>query len=187
MLTINGVSLPATGETDVLFNQGGSDVTAQYLWGASPTRVIARLPFGLLTPGIPTTVRLKNPGNTITTNAFPVTISDTPGTPVLTSLLNQCSGGTAITAVLPGGPFAFEGEGIDTSGTTAVWTPITAIGTVITPSGTTSTGGPTGRLCSYFPGGAPAGLTSGTWSLQLRTTVGAFTSADSNAIAVTVP
>ena len=187
MLTINGVSLPATGETDVLFNQGGSDVTAQYLWGASPTRVIARLPFGLLTPGIPTTVRLKNPGNTITTNAFPVTISDTPGTPVLTSLLNQCSGGTAITAVLPGGPFAFEGEGIDTSGTTAVWTPITAIGTVITQSGTTSTGGPTGRLCSYFPGGAPAGLTSGTWSLQLRTTVGAFTSADSNAIAVTVP
>ena len=68
-----------------------------------------------------------------------------------------------------------------------MWTPITALGTVITQSGTTSTGGPTGRVCSSFPTGAPAGLTSGTWNLQLRVQVAGFTSADSNAIVVTVP
>ena len=68
-----------------------------------------------------------------------------------------------------------------------VWTPITAVGTVITQSGSTSAGGPSGRVCSYFPSGSPAGLTPGTWSLQLRTTVGGFPSADSNGITVTVP
>ncbi|MEP7118620.1 MAG: MBG domain-containing protein, partial [Acidobacteriota bacterium] len=187
MLTINGTSLPATGETDVLFNQGGPDITADYLWGASPTRVIARLQSGVLTPGAATTVRLKNPGNTVTSNAFPITISNTPGTPVFTSLLNQCTGGTSITTVNPGGPFAVEGDGIDTSGTSMVWTPISAGGSVITQSGTTSTGGPTGRVCSFFPTGAPAGLTTGTWNLQLQVQVGGFPSALSNGIVVTVP
>ncbi len=186
MLTIYGVNLQATDLNDVLFNQGGGDIPAQYVWGADATRVTARLP--ALTPGVPTTVRLKNPSGTVTTSAFPIAITNTPGTPVLTSLLNQCSGGTPITTVTPGGQFAVEGEGIDTSGTTLVWTPITAVGSVITQTGTSSTGGPTGRVCSYFPfGGAPAGLTSGTWNLQLRVTVGGFTSTDSNAVVVTVP
>ena len=107
MLTINGTALPATSLNDVLFNQGGPDIPAQYMWGANSSVAIVRLP--ALTVGLPTTVRLKNPAATLTSNAFPINITSTPGTPVLTSLLNQCSGGTAITAVSPGGPFAFEG------------------------------------------------------------------------------
>lgn len=184
MLTINGTSLPATSLNDVLFNQGGPDLPAQYMWGASSTLATVRLP--ALTVGLPTTVRLKDPGDTVSTNSYSLNITSTPGTPVLTSLMNQCSGGTPITSLSPGSPFAVEGEGIDTSGTTFVWTPITAVGTVLTQTGLTSTGGPTGRVCSYSLSGAPT-LSSGTWSLQLRTQVGFATSALSNAIVVTVP
>jgi hypothetical protein len=57
----------------------------------------------------------------------------------------------------------------------------------------TSTGSPSGRVCSYPSGGtppsgpAPAGLLPGTWSVQLRTTAVGVPSALSNAIVVTVP
>jgi hypothetical protein len=184
MLTINGTSLPATSLNDVLFNQGGPDIPAQFVWGASSTLATVRLP--ALTVGLPTTVRLKDPGDTVSTNSYALNITNAPGTPVLTSLLNQCSAGTPITTLTTGAPFAVEGEGIDTSGTAMVWTPITAVGSVITQTGTASVAGPTGRVCSFFATGAPA-LSSGTWNLQLRTTVGAFSSANSNAIVVTVP
>ena len=132
----------------------------------------------------------------LTTSPFPITISTTPGTPVLTAVLNQCRGaGTPISTVFPGGPLAIEGDAIDTSGTSIVFTPITAVGGVLTQSFLSSTGGPSGRVCSYevanappFPAvGAPAGLTPGTWSVQIRTTVSGFPSALSNAIVITVP
>ena len=157
-----------------------------------------------LTADVPTTVRVKNPSSTASTVPFPLTISNTPGTPVLTAVLNQCGGaGTSISSVVPGGPLAIEGDGIDTSGTVIVYTPITAVGTVLTQSFLTSTAGPTGNVCSYevllgppaAPGGpptvttvgAPAGLTSGQWNVQIRTTVSGIPSALSNAIEITVP
>ena len=73
MLTIRGANLPATGAADVLFSQGGPEVAATYTWTAGSTQVIARLP-GSLTSG-PATVRLKNPGDTISTGPYPITIS----------------------------------------------------------------------------------------------------------------
>ena len=92
-VTITGANLPATTQNDVLFSQGGPEHASDYLFTAGSTMVIARVPTGVLTDG-PATVRLKNGPDTVTTNAFPITISGTPGAPVLTSLLNQCSGGT---------------------------------------------------------------------------------------------
>ena len=59
--------------------------------------------------------------------------TNTPGTPVLHAVLNQCGpSGAAIGTVSPGGPLAIEGDGIDTSDTTIVFTPITASGSVQT-------------------------------------------------------
>ena len=199
MLTLNGTSLPGGSLNDVLFNQGAGDVPAQYMWGASATKATVRLPN--LAVGVPTTVRVKNAGDTVSTAPFPITITNTPGTPVLHAVLNQCGpSGATITQVSPGGPLAIEGEGIDTSGTSIVFTPITAVGTVQTQAFLSSAGGPTGRVCSYavtntgtplepvfVPVGAPAGLTPGTWSVQIQTTVGGFPSALSNAIVITVP
>ncbi len=191
MLTINGINLPAISLSDVLFNQGGGDVPANYVWSASPTRVIARLPG--LAIGAPTTVRLKNPANTVTTNTVPLAITVTPGTPVLTGVLASCAGGP-ITNITPGVPYAITGEGIDTTGTTIVWTPLTAVGPVLTQSFLSTTAGPTGELCSYpttpvTPGsniGAPT-LTPGTWNVTIRYQGTFGTSADSNGVVITVP
>jgi hypothetical protein len=198
MITIYGTNLPATSAADVLVSQGGPDIPAIYMWSASSTRVIARLASGF-TASVPTTVRLKNAAGTVFTNSFPITISSTPGTPVLTSLLNQCGpAGTSDTTLVPGDAFAIEGEGIDTYGTELVWTPVSAVGSPIVQGGLSATGGSTGQVCQFsdpafplpFPipphTGAPAGLTPGTWNLQLRLfSPGA--SALSNAILVTVP
>ncbi len=199
MITIEGTALPAGSLADVLFDQGAGEVPAQYMWGASATRATVRLPN--LAVGVPTTVRVKNPAGTITTTPFGLNITTTPGTPVLHAVLNECGpSGTSIGAVSPGGPLAIEGDGIDTSNTTIVFTPITASGTGLTQSFMQTAGGPTGRVCSYevtntgtteepvyVPVGAPAGLTPGTWSVQLRTTVAGVPSALSNAIVITVP
>ncbi len=202
MLTINGTSLPASSLNDVVFNQGGPDVPAQFMWSSSPTRAIVRLP-PTLAVGVPTTVRLKNPADTVSTAAVPLNIAVTPGTPVLSAVLNQCGpAGTAISTVVPAGPLAIAGEGIDTSGTSIVFTNTTS-GVVLTQSFLATTAGPTGTVCSYevvlgppaAPGGpptitavgAPAGLTSGTWNVQIRTTISGIPSALSNGIVITVP
>ena len=200
MLTIYGTNLPAIGGPgDIVITQGGLDYGAQYVWGADASRVIARMdalaPFGPLAAG-PATVRVRNAGDTVSTPPFPLTFSTTPGTPVLTAMRTQCGvAGTPITAIAPGESFSVEGDGIDTSGTEIVWTGLTGPGTgaVFAQGFLTSTGSPSGRVCSYPSGGmppsgpAPAGLLPGTWSVQLRTTAVGVPSALSNAIVVTVP
>ncbi len=193
MLTINGTNLPASSLTDVVFNQGGPDIPAQYMWGASPTRAVVRLP-STLTVGAPTTVRVKNPADTLSTAAVPLNITVTPGTPVLSGVWASCAGG-AITSITPGTPFAISGQGIDTSNGVIVWTPIGVVGVPsITQNFLSSTGGPGGEVCSYpttpsAPGsniGAPA-LTPGNWLVTIRYNGIYGTSADSNGVLITVP
>ncbi len=186
MLTINGVNLPATANVNtVVFNQGGGDIATQYVWGANATRVITRLPG--LTSGLPTTVRLRNEAGTVSTAAFPIVITNGPGTPVLLSVLSGCGAGTPITSITANGAFAIDGEGIDTSGTTIVWTLDQAPFTQFLQTGLASSAGPTGGVCSFPVTGAPAGLTPGNWRVEIYTTVGGFPSALSNGIVVTVP
>ena len=190
MLTINGTSLPATGAGDVLFNQGGADIAAQYVWNASATRVIARLP--MLAVGTPTTVRLKNPAGTISSNSFPITISATPAAPVITAVLNGCAG-SPITSIAPGAPFGITADGLDTSGARIDWTN-TATGQVLTQSFLAATGGPSGSVCVFptSPTASPANigaptLSTGTWRVQIATVVNAVSSALSNGVLLTVP
>ncbi|MCC6988194.1 MAG: hypothetical protein IT181_04310, partial [Acidobacteria bacterium] len=193
MLTINGTNLPATSLNEVVFNQGGPDIPAQYMWSGSPTRAIVRLP-STLAIGALTTVRLKNPADTVSTAAVPLNITVTPGTPVLSGVWASCAGGP-ITSIIPGAPFAISGQGIDTSNTTIVWTRIGVVGApALTQSFLSTTAGPGGEVCSYpttptAPGsniGAPA-LTSGNWLVTIRHQGIFGTSADSNGIVITVP
>lgn len=73
-----------------------------------------------------------------------------------------------------------EADGIDTGGDTdIVWTRISAAGGgTIVQTLPTASGGPTGGVCVYMPGGsgtsgpAPT-LVSGTWLVQVRTRVAA--------------
>ena len=72
------------------------------------------------------------PGGPLTTSPFPITISTTPGTPVLTAVSINVEARARRSTVFPGGPLAIEGDAIDTSGTSIVFTPITAVGGVLT-------------------------------------------------------
>jgi hypothetical protein len=198
MLTILGTNLPPGStvpgafpreiEQQVVFNQGGLDIFANlssFTWSGSASRWVVRLPTTLAAG--PATVRLTNPGATVTTNSFPIDVSFTPAAPILTAALNQCSGGTPISSVTAGAPFAIEAEGIDTFGGQVVWTPVSPVGgAVLTQGGLTATAGPSGRVCLFPAGGAPTLSSGTTYSLQVRTTVGFNTSALSNGITITV-
>ncbi|MCX6553022.1 MAG: right-handed parallel beta-helix repeat-containing protein, partial [Acidobacteria bacterium] len=140
MLTVRGTNLQATAAGDVLFSQGGGEVAASYMWGANSTMAIVRLP-ETLTPGLPTSVRLKNGPGTAFSNSFPITVSLTPGAPVLAALLGACNTGTEtnVTSVSSGQQVYVLADGVDSSGTTFVWT--SPLGTVLTTPGSSTTGG----------------------------------------------
>ena len=127
MLTIRGSGLPAVTAGDVLFQQGASEWPASYLWWAHPTDLIARLPTGVLVPG-PATVRVKNPGGTVFSAPFPITISAAPGAPVLVQLTDGCNSGPSISSVTGGQLVSVNADGIDTTGTTLVWSGPPAVG-----------------------------------------------------------
>ncbi len=181
MLTIRGVNLPATGAADVLFSQGGPEVAATYTWTASPTKVIARLP--ALTPG-PATVRLKNPGNTVSTAPLPITISATPAPPVVTLFeAGGCAGGgavtgTPLTSVSSGQGVSIEADGIDSSGVT-VWFTASTGATFSMPAACTTGGSTGGVAASFVMPPFPA------VSIRITTTTAGGTSALSNPVAVT--
>jgi hypothetical protein len=177
MIVLRGTGMPATGASGILFNQGGPDLPASYTFTAGSTLVIARSPGGLV-PG-PATVRSTD--GVTTTAPFPITISATPGAPVLANLRSAC-GGPDITSVTPSQQVFVLADGVDTSNTTFVWTP--AAGAPIVTTTDYTTGGP-GYVCTATT--APAGLTTGAWTLQIRVQVGFNTSPLSNGIAVTVP
>jgi hypothetical protein len=167
-ITLEGVSLPASGQNDVLFSQGGPEFASDYIWSAGSTRVIARVPTGVLAVGA-ATVRLKNPAGTITTNAVPITIDSVPGAPVLHAVYNSCSGGSATTTLNAGQQFMIEAAGTGSAGTEFSWTD----GVLTIPGSSSSTsGGPTGRVgtCATLPGG----VTAGSWTLSIRSYTGAW-------------
>jgi hypothetical protein len=176
-ITLYGTSLPATGQNDVRFSQGGPEFPSDYVWSVGTSRVIARVPSGVLTPG-PATVRLRNPGDTVTTNAFPITVSNTPGAPVILGVYSACVAGTATTTITPGQQFMIEADGTGSAGTNFTWTQ----GATTFSHGTAyGTGGPTGNVGSCAT--APAGLTSGVWTLTVTSNGGAA----SAGVAITVP
>jgi len=175
-VTITGANLPAATLNDALFSQGGPDYASDYLFTASSTMVIARVPTGVLTAG-PATVRLKNGPDTVTTNAFPITISGTPGAPVLLTVYNSWFGGAATTTLSAGQQFLVEADGTGSAGTTFYWT---QGATTFSEVAAATTGGPTGRVGTRGP--VPAGVTAGTWTLTVTT----YSSPPSNGVAITV-
>jgi hypothetical protein len=180
-VTLVGNNLPATGMSDVLFSQGDFQYTADYVWFASSSLVVARVPTGVLTNGA-ATVRLKNPGSTVFTNSVPVTIAGTPGAPVLLNIYSSWVGGTATTTLNPGQQFLIEADGTGSAYTTFHWT---QGATTISVGATSTSGGPTGRVGTQ--GTVPAAVTTGTWTLTVTTaTPSGVESARSNGISVTI-
>jgi hypothetical protein len=168
-ITLRGFGLPATGMGDILFSQvGGPEFPSDYVWTTSSTRVIARVPSGVLANG-PATVRLKNTGGTVTTNSVAITISSQPGAPANVGLYNACVAGVATSTLNAGQQFMVEADGTGSAGTEFSWT--NGVST-FTHGVVYTTAGPTGGVgtCATLPGG----VTSGSWTLTIRSYTGAW-------------
>ena len=179
MIVLRGTAMPASGPANIVFNQGGPDQASDYTFYATPTLVIARSPTSLVAG--PATVRVTNGETTTPTSA--ITVTTGPGAPVLAALRSAC-GGPDITSVGPSQTIYVLADGVDTSGTSFIWTP--AEGPTLVTGTNFTTGGP-GYVCTQTT--APAGLTpgQGPWTLSITTTVASTQSPQSNAIGITVP
>ena len=103
MIVLTGVNMPATTAGGIVFNQGGADKPAQYLFYPSPTYptttvVIARSPSNLVAG--PATVRSVS--GPLSTRAWPITIVATATPPVLRGLRASCASTTDLTTIVPG-------------------------------------------------------------------------------------
>jgi len=172
MLVLRGGGLPATSGAGVLYNQGGPDIPSNFAFTAQPNVVIARTPTGLA-PG-PATVRLTNGVTSV--GPFSITISPTPGAPILRAVQGSCSG-APITGVTAGQQIFVLADGVDTSQTTFVWT-IEGGGASAQAATDFTSGGTGGAVCTATT--VPATLTVGSWALQAKTLVGASFSPLSN-------
>jgi parallel beta-helix repeat protein len=181
LVHIRGTGMLGLGTNDVLFSNGGPEFPAQYTWSAGPNLVVARLPTGVLTPGL-ATVRVRNPGQTLTTAAFPFVLSNTPGAPVVNTVQSGCGTGAAINATTVGATISFHSEGVDTNAfdTTITWT---GPGGTFNHVGSSVGGGISGSVmvCATVPV-----LPAGVYTVSLRTTVNGNTSAASNSFVISV-
>ena len=188
MLVLHGTGLPGTGADDVLFSQGGPEYAASYTWTAGPSLVIARLPMGVLAAG-PATVRVKDAGDTESTAPFAITISTTPGAPLLLKAMSiNCVNALGDESPLPGSitagqPISVLAEGTDSSSAEFLFTH--SVSGVV---------GPVAQSCSFgVTGGVATGLTipaafgPGQVTIQMRTVVNGIPSAWSNATSQTIP
>lgn len=113
-MVFRGMSLPANiGDVVAEVSNGITTMNGFWFPGASsPTAGYVRL------PGMPlgaATVRLRNNAGTIVSNAFPITITAAPGTPVITAIRD--GGLNVVVAPIPAGSQIYVGaDGIDSMG-----------------------------------------------------------------------
>lgn len=115
LLLIRGADLPDT----VIFSQDSNEHQPQWTSSVTPQAALVRL--GGNVHNGPATVRLINEDRTVSTAEFPITISDTPGTPVLTAVTTYPAM-TPVSKVAPGQKIAISVESMDTSGAVIEWT-----------------------------------------------------------------
>lgn len=168
-LALRGTNLPAT-LGDVVAEVTSGVVTANGFWfpGASSSTVgyvrLPALPLGAAT------VRLRNNAGTVVTNAFPITISAVPGTPVITAVRD---GSLNIVAapVLAATSVYVGADGIDTTGAVVRFTQGARTWDV---SGTVSSGQAEGVMLQV---NVPGDAMTGPIDVTIRQGVGAFSAA----------
>ncbi len=113
-MVFRGANLPA-GVGDVVAEVSNGVTTMNGFWFASPSSPTAGY---VRLPGMPlgaATVRLRNNAGTIVSNAFPITITAVPGTPVITAIRDGNMNVVA-TPVPAGTTIYVVADGIDTLG-----------------------------------------------------------------------
>ena len=158
LLLIRGTDLPR----NVIFSQDGKEQLPQWTASATPQAALVRLG-GDLHKG-PATVRLVNDDRTVSTAEFPITLSNTPGTPVLTGVTTYPEM-TPVTKVVPGQKIAISAESMDTTGAVLEWTHANQPA-LKSASEFSTDGGIGGTHCVVTT--VPTVTPNDTWTLSLR-------------------
>jgi hypothetical protein len=178
MMWLRGINMPATTAADVLFSQGGPEIPATFVWTASPTLTIVRLPAGLAL-GM-ANVRLKDAGDTYSTAPLAFEVRSIGGPPVLVQANAGCGAGGAIGSAAVGQAISLLAEGVDTTGATLHWTHATEA-PVNQAVPVTSGAFDYVALCVNVPALAP-----GTWNVSISTTVNGIQSDISAPLVLTI-
>jgi len=176
----SGVSDPT--QAAVTFSQGAFSAGGFVFQAPSAANVLyVRLPSGL-SPG-PANMVVTNTSTGVSSAPSTITVSTTPGTPVENFLMGpaDCSGqtGASITSVSAGEGILLAAYGIDTTGSTVVFSDGTHT-IPVTPSCSLSS--PTLGLAVVAT--VPSGLTPGPITVSIQTTVSGANSALSNALSL---
>jgi len=148
LVLLSGSNLPGSNvpfsRPDVFVTQGGVTYTG-FVLNRSDTDMLVRLPTSGLVPGIADLQVSEAGAGQPKSAAFAITISNTPGKPIL---LQALSGGTPTTTLIPGATLSLQAIGIDTSGAIAVFE---YGGNVVTAaSAVTYSAGPTAGITADF-------------------------------------
>ena len=132
-LVLRGTAFPATAGSTVLVSNGATWATGfLFLSPSSPAAYYVRLPSFPLGAA---TIQIVNGASV--SNAFPITVSATPGTPAITTIFNASFAPT--TTVSAGQTIYVSADGIDTTGVTVRFsTPSGALIADVSPSSTSS-------------------------------------------------
>ncbi|MDJ0748631.1 MAG: hypothetical protein QNJ11_04055 [Woeseiaceae bacterium] len=171
---VRGANLPNPSGSSARVSNGGPPENGFIFQSPSSTSTYyVRLPAGF--PAGPATIQIQN-GATVT-NAFPITVSATPGTPVITDILN--AGFSVTSSVSAGEEIYIKADGVDTSGAVARFQQGSTIIDVPSTQATSSTA--LGLVVRIF---APTtGLISGTVDVSVRQGASGF----STPVTLTVP
>lgn len=173
-LVVRGANLPApSGATAVVSNGTTTSNGFIFLPPSTTSAYWVRMPTGF--PPGPATIQITDGGST-TSNAFPITISATPGTPVITNILDASFFVTS--SVAAGSTIYVQADGIDTAGSVVRFQQGPTIIDVASTSASSSSG--IGLAAQFV---APLGLSAGTVDVSIRQGTSAF----SAPVALTVP
>ena len=113
LLVVRGTGLPTPSSSLAIVSNGTTTTNGFVFQSPSTTsaywvRLPADFPLGSAT------IQLDDPNAAGLSNAFPITVAATPGTPIITAVLN--SDFISTTTVSPGETIYIQADGIDTSG-----------------------------------------------------------------------
>ena len=162
-VVIRGTNLPdPSGSTAVVTNGATTLNGFIFLSPSTSSAYWVRLPFGF-PPGA-ATITIQN--GAAATNAFPISVSATPGTPVITNILD--GNFSPIATVSAGNTIYVQADGIDTLGSVVRFQGATIIDV---SSGTAVSSASIGLVVAIV---VPPGLVSGPVSVSIRQGASAF-------------
>jgi uncharacterized protein YjbI with pentapeptide repeats len=151
-LVLRGVNMPVDRAVVTI----GTTTADAFVFASpsSPSSAWIRLPLGFPTGNA--TVQLRSGDGTVATNSQPVLVSNTPGTPYITTVRDPS--GTPITAVTAGQQITIVADGIDTLGAEVQFSQGTTTFPITSPSTTVSNTGYVGAVVTVpavVAGGGP--------------------------------